>query len=55
MVLKVLDELLVPELRRELRKRGCSDKGKKPDLVDRLRETLENEGLDPGGGRVRAP
>ena len=47
MVLKALDELLILELRRELRKRELSDKGRKSELVDRLRTSLENNGFDP--------
>ena len=47
MVFKVLEELTRSEFRRELRKRDLSDKGKIPELFDRLRMALEKDGLDP--------
>lgn len=47
MVLKALDELSILELRRELMKRELSDKGRKSELVDRLRTSLEYNGFDP--------
>ena len=43
---KLLEELSLFELRRELKNRKLNDKGKKSELVDRLRMTLESQGLD---------
>ena len=43
---KLLEELSLLELRRELKKRELNDKGTKSELVDRLRMTLESQGLD---------